>query len=56
MDVRDKALHREVQTRLTRKDEAYVRKLDAFEAPDSQEALEYLKLITTPPDTPSGEK
>ncbi len=49
-------LHREVQRRLTRKDEAYLRKLDDFEAPDSQEALEYLKLITTPPDTPSGEK
>jgi hypothetical protein len=31
MNERDKALHREVQTRLTRnKDEAYLRKLDDF--------------------------
>jgi hypothetical protein len=57
MDERDIALHREVQTRLTSKNEAYLRKLDDFEAPDSQEALEYLKFITTTPDTaPSGER
>ena len=56
MDGKEIALHREVQTRLTSKNEVYLRKLDNFEAPDSQEALKYLKFITTPPDTPSGEK
>ena len=54
MHEKERALHREVQTRLMRKDEEYLKKLEDFEPTDSQEALEYLKCVTTPPDTPSG--
>jgi hypothetical protein len=39
MDERYIALHCEIQTRLTSKNEAYLPKLDNFEALDSQEAL-----------------